>query len=432
MATQVIMPVLGMAQETGKVVSWLKHPGEPVAAGEPLMEIETDKALMEIPAPVGGILGSILVPAGREVPVAEVVALILTPEEYRAQQAGRVAASPLAPRIAGETGTDLARVKPVGKPIEKVDVLAYLKNQTSSPVAPRRAPASPKARRLAAELGLDLVGLSGSGPEGAILAADVLRKTAEGNPSATPARSGSPVLAPDVGAVAVPATQNGQQQPLSANWRAMAEHMTRSWTTTPQFNLQRTVNAARLLAWHAEVAMHSTRRVTLSDLFVKIAAMALKQHPANNSAWVDGRIVRYAGIHIGIAVAFDDGLVVPVVHNADRLGLNEIAAARQELVERARAGRLRPADIQGGTFTISNLGMYGVDSFTAILNSPEAAILALGRIADRFVPVAGQPAVQPMLIVNLSLDHRVIDGARGARFLQTLADFIEEPQRLIK
>jgi pyruvate dehydrogenase E2 component (dihydrolipoamide acetyltransferase) len=211
----------------------------------------------------------------------------------------------------------------------------------------------------------------------------------------------------------------------------MAERMTASWTTAPHFYLVREVNVGRLVAWLEHARTHTGVRVTYTDLLVKLVAAALVRHPRVNVSWKDGGIVQHADVNVGLAVAIDDGLVVPVIHRADTLGLAEIAARREDVVARAQGGKLRPADIQGGVFTISNLGMFGVDAFNAIVNPPQAAILAVGRIADRVVAVNGQPAVQPTMVLTLSCDHRALDGARGAGFLGALADLIEEPLALL-
>ena len=214
-------------------------------------------------------------------------------------------------------------------------------------------------------------------------------------------------------------------------WRIMAERMTASWTTAPHFYLVREVNVARLVAWLGTARKQTGAHITYSDLLVKLVAATLAQHPRVNVSWKDGTLERHTEINIGLAVALEDGLVVPVIARADTLGLKDIATRREDLVARAQAGKLRPADIQGGVFTISNLGMYGVDAFSAIVNPPQAAILAVGRIADRVVPVNGQPAVQPTMTLTLSCDHRALDGARGAQFLGALADLIEEPLALL-
>lgn len=218
---------------------------------------------------------------------------------------------------------------------------------------------------------------------------------------------------------------------VSNIWRIMADRMTASWTSAPHFYLVREVNVGRLVTWRERASKQSGARITYTDLLVRLVAATLGQHPAANASWKDGGILGNTEINIGLAVAITDGLVVPVLHRADTLTLKDIAARREDLVARAQAGKLRPADIQGGGFTISNLGMYGVDAFSAIVNPPQAAILAVGRIADRVVAVNGKPAVQPTMVLTLSCDHRALDGARGAQFLGALADLIEEPLALL-
>lgn len=448
MATNVILPALGMSQDTGKIVQWLKAEGEQVAQGEPLAEIETDKATVEIEAPAAGVLADITAAAGNDVPVGQVIAVILTPEEVASRDRPAVSASPLASRIAAEHNLDIRLVKAAGKRIQKSDVLTYLQTQEPSiasvatpatlvaPVAStngaarvassRLTPASPKARRLANEQGKDLHTITGTGPDGAVLAADVL----------------SAVVQPSI----VPVSVNGDGAQKASDtafastisdvtpgtiWRIMAERTTQSWTSVPHFYLVREVNVSRLVAWREQLLKRATEKVTYTDLLVKIVAVALHQHPRLNASWREGKIVMQEGVHVGLAVAVEDGLVVPVIHQADTLAVSDIARRRMELVAKAQAGKLRPQDISGGTFTISNLGMYNVDGFNAIIQQPQAAILAVGRIAERVVPLHGQPSVQPMMVLTLSCDHRVVDGARGAQFLDTVAALIEEPLGLI-
>ena len=310
-------------------------------------------------------------------------------------------ASPLARKVAEQHGVDLARLKTPSGRIEKADVLAFVEKQKAGAVA-RLTAASPKARRLAVERGVDLHVLRGSGPDGAVLAADL-------------AAAAPRAAAPGVGNV----------------WRIMVERMTQSWTTAPHFYLVREVNVGRLVTWRERAIKQTGARITYTDLLVRLVAAAIAQHPRVNVAWTDDTIVARTDINVGLAVALDDGLVEPVLHRADTLSLAEIAARREDLVTRAQAGKLRPADIQGGGFTISNLGMYGVDAFSAIVNPPQAAILAVGRIADRVVAVNGLAVVQPTLVLTLSCDHRALDGARGAQFLGALADLIEEPLALL-
>ncbi len=476
MAIDVILPALGMSQDTGKIVQWLKAEGERVAKGEPLAEIETDKATVEIEAPADGVLAHVSAAAGDDVPVGQVIAAILAPgevsmgnvaqgqEQQRSQDSSRetamqpgpmistaparpsqdratpppsieattrqpdVAASPLASRIAAEHNVDLSQVKSVGKRIQKADVLTYLQNNEHAPstkMPARLTMASPKARRLAGEQGKDLSAIKGTGPGGAVLAVDVLAAAVQ----APPVEVARVVPAVEMTA----ATANGTNDlALSNTWRIMAERTAQSWTSVPHFYLVREVNASRLITWREQILQRSTEKVTYSDLLVKIVAAALRKHPRINASWNDGKITLKQEIHVGLAVAVEEGLVVPVIHQADTLGLGEIARQRVELVAKAQAGKLRPQDISGGTFTISNLGMFNVDAFNAIINQPQAAILAVGRITERVVPVNGQPAVQPMMVLTLSCDHRTVDGARGAQFLDTVVTFLEEPLGLLE
>lgn len=445
MATNVIVPALGMAQETAVIIRWLKQEGETVTSGEPLVEIETDKARVEVEARASGILARVSAAVGAEIPVGQVIATILTLDEalpdtaaLDGAAAGRaaapvsrpaallprspdVAASPVAARIANEHHLDLSLIEHSRKRIQKADVLTYLQQQGSAqtlPATSRLAPASPKARRLLAALGIDAAAIRGTGPDGAILAADVLAAQQQRQ------------TAPAAQAVSDP-TGQAHELTISPIWRIMAERTTQSWTSVPHFYLVREVNASRLLTWREQAQKRSSAKVTYSDLLVKLVAATLREHPHLNGSWSGGKIILNDEVNIGLAVAVEAGLVVPVIHDADQCSLSEIAGRRADLVTRAQVSKLRPEDLRGGTFTISNLGMYGVDAFTAIITPPQAAILAVGRIAERVVPVDGQARVQPMLVLSLACDHRVVDGARGAQFLSALADLIEEPLGLL-
>ena len=459
MAKEVYMPALGMNQETGTLLRWLKAEGDSVTKGEPLMEIATDKTDVEIEASASGILRNVTAKEGDEIPVGQVIALIAAPDEVisapkssapapspatppatpsvpsrstppptpaspTAPSSGNGTIAPLTPvaaRMVAEHGIDVSRIKPAGSRIQKDDVLAYLSTQMQPS---GRVLASPKARRLAAEAGIDLASVQGSGPDGAVLAADVLnfeavseeveREVSQAQPAAAPATSGT-----------------GSEVPMSRMWKVMADRLTQSWTTVPHFFLARDVDAKRFKKWHSNAQDRSESKLTYTDLLVKVVAQTLVAHPRVNAAWSDGRIVANDSVHIGLAVAVEDGLLVPVIRNADQLRLEEIAAVRADLVKRAQAGKLGVDELQGGTFTISNLGMFGIDQFSAIINPPQAAILAVGRIADRVVAVDGKPKVRPMLTLNLSADHRVVDGARAARFLDHIAATIEDPMRLL-
>jgi pyruvate dehydrogenase E2 component (dihydrolipoamide acetyltransferase) len=428
MAKRVIMPALGMAQETGLIIEWLKNEGDTVTEGEPLLEIETDKTTAVLEAEASGILTHVTAVAGEDVPVAETIAWILSPGEELPAEAKMesavtaasptptpaasasspppsmpVMATPVAARIAQENGIDLTLIKPAGNKVTKNDVLAYLDGQKSN--GARLLPASPKARRLATEKGYDLKQISGSGPEGAVLTADVL------------------AYQPAVTEAAPAPTPSG----ISQAWRVMAQRLSESWSTIPHFYLTRDVNATGFIDWLPVARKRSPEKVTYTDLLIKTVAAALRHHPRLNAAWINDDIQYNDVINIGLAVAIEDGLLVPVIHEVDTLSVAGIAEARKGIVSRAHEGKLKLHDLQGGTFTISNLGMYGIDAFNAIVNPPQAAILAVGRITERIVPIEGKPAVCPMMTLTLSLDHRVADGARGAQFLDLLANYIETP-----
>lgn len=429
MAKDVIMPALGMAQETGTLLRWFKSEGDAVTKGEPLMEVETDKAAVEIEAPASGMLSSIIAREGDVIPVGQRIAVILAPGEsdvvapsqtkptivsspHADSQSKPLTATPVAARLAAEHNIDLAKVKTNGGQIRKEDVVAYLDAQ-NKPITQTRILASPKAKRLAKENGIDIATVHGTGPNGAVITYDIQSLL-----------TNSPILQSSE-----PITN--YQLPMSRVWRVMVDRLSQAWTTIPHFYLIREVNASRLVTWREKVQNNSVEKITYTDLLVKLTAAALRQYPRLNASWIKDSVVLNPDINIGLAVAVEDGLLVPVIHHADQLSLSQIAARRNELVKRAQANKLTLDDLSGGTFTISNLGMYGVDAFNAIVNPPQAAILAVGRIAERVVPVNGQPDVQPMVTLSLSCDHRAVDGARGAQFLQALADLVEEPLQLL-
>lgn len=445
------MPALGMGQETGLLIEWLKAEGESVTKGEPLMVVETDKATEEIEAAAAGILANVSASPGDEIPVGQVIALILAPGEEAPALASSITSSanedqvssqpsiaeattqspatslsvpqatPLASRIAADHDVDLSRVDAQGDRIQKADVLAYIANQQNQRLvgeAGRLSPASPKARRLAAENSLDLTAISGSGPNGVVLARDI--DNAVVRASVRP-----PMVEPVWPDSAAP--ERLETITMSRKWQIMVQRLVEAWSTVPHFYLKRDVDAKQLIAWRESAQLRSAEKLSFTDLLVKLVAAALKQHPRVNASWRGDQILANQEVNIGLAVAVEDGLVVPVIHKADQLTLNQIASRRSKLVSAAQADRLTLTDLQGGTFTISNLGMFGIDEFSAVVNPPQAAILAVGRIADRVAPVGGQPVVRPILTLSMSCDHRVVDGARGAQFLDTLAHWIEDP-----
>lgn len=469
------MPALGMAQETGTLLAWLKREGDAVQKGEPLMTVATDKTDVEIEATASGILRRVTLREGEDAAVGQIIAWIaaadeVLPGEPTAQSAPpanvqapstpaapvaeppakapvSIAATPVAARMAAEHHIDLRQVPAGGDRIQKEDVLAYLAAQEQPAIAPAiaeagsgRVLASPKARRLAQEHGLTLAAITGSGPDGAVLASDVLA-AAQTKPSTAPAPTVPMAQSARTAITQSPITQSPITQaptapataaiPMSRPWRIMAQRLQQSWTTVPHFYIERDVNGSGLVGWRKGLQARTGAKITYSDLMVKVVALALRRHSRLNASWQDEGIVNNTAINIGLAIAVEDGLLVPVIHQADQLAMTAIAERRAQLVERANSGKLTPADMADGTFTISNLGMFGIERFNAIVNPPQAAILAVGALVDRVVPLQGQPAVQPMMTLTLSADHRVVDGARAAQFLQTLVGYLEDPLSLL-
>ena len=412
MAHSIVMPALEMAQETGKLLSWRKKEGEAIAKGEPLLEVETDKAVVEIESPADGILAGIKAQAGDVIPVGQTIAWIVNagekpPAEETSAASGR--------RMDSKPSSDTAAAAPANNSV------------AASAARVSGARISPKARRLAREHGVDVSRVRGTGGEGEILAEDILAYVAAAGSSASaavqPARAEKPQAEAYI------------SQTLSQVARLMAERTTQSWTTAPHFFVTREIDAGALLAAREKfgpgIEKEQGTRLSHTDLLVAAVAFALEKHPLVNASWAGDRIRMHPEINVGIAMAVDDGVVAASIPGANKKKLGEIAAMRHVLTERARAGKLRPSDISGATFTISNLGMYQVDAFTAIIVAPQAAILAVGRIADRVMPVDGKPGIRPMMTLTLSCDHRVFDGARAASFLNDLAAAIVEPEKLL-
>ncbi|HEX4537949.1 MAG TPA: dihydrolipoamide acetyltransferase family protein [Candidatus Acidoferrum sp.] len=409
MAISVVMPALEMAQETGKLLAWRKKEGEAVKKGEPLLEIETDKAVVEIEAPGDGFLAGITAHEGAVIPVGETIAWLV--------KAGEKA--PALKAVAAPS----ARATSVAPAAERAAAAA---RGAATAAAPTQTPTqiSPKARRLAKELGVEISGLRGTGPDGTITAEDV-QTAADGKKSARASSMAAPASSP-ASSFAAPGSEA-----LSQIARLMAERMTQSWTTVPHFFLTRDVDCTELMATHKKlgpaVEKSNGARLTITDLLIAVVAHAITKHPVMNASWAGSGIRQNSEINISLAMAVKDGVVGAVIRKADSAKISDIAAQRRDLTERARSNRLRPADISGGTFTISNLGMYQVDAFIAIITPPQAATLAVGMIADRVVAAKGKPAIRPMMTVTLSSDHRVLDGARAAEFLNTLTEAIQKP-----
>ena len=458
MAVEVKLPRLGQGMESGTIVRWLKAEGEAVTKGEPLYELDTEKVTQEVEAEADGVLLRILVAEG-EVPVGTTIALIgaegeevdvsafrstapLKPSDKVSQ--AEAAAPPMPAPAAAEAQARAraqaeaqaqtqaqaatAPVPGASEPGDRVSQgLRALAGAPApaGPAAPQRRPgerikASPLARRIARERGVDLAAITGTGPDGRIVAEDVEL-----------AAAAAPPPAPAAPAPAAPAPAPGEVEvvELTSVRRTIARRLTEAWQA-PVFQLTVSADATQLLATHermVERLREGETKPTVSDVLTRLVASALVRHRAVNAHFVEGRIHRYPAVHVGIAVATPSGLVVPVVRDADRRSVLEIAAVRADLVARARAGKLQLADLEGGTFTISNLGMYGIEQFVAVLNPPQVAILAVGAIEERPAVLDGELAVLPQLTMTLTCDHRALDGSEGAEFLQTLKAFVAEP-----
>lgn len=397
MAISVVMPALELAQESGKLLAWLKQEGDAVAKGDMIAEIETDKAVFELESPADGVLAGVKSSAGDQVPVGRTIAWIVARgEQPPADDAADAATLAMQQQARATTAA----------PAPQPSIAASAPAPERGGKGPR---ISPKARRIAEEHSIDVSQIRGTGPDGSITGEDVLNAAA--------AAKAAPKAAPASAAPAAGST-------MSAVARLMAERTTQSWTQTPHFFLVREIDAGGLL----EARKKLGEGFTITDVLISITAHTLARHPKLNATWTGQGIHLNPDINVTIAIAVEDGVAGAVIPKADAASLADIAAQRKQLAERARAGRLRPADVAGGTFTISNLGMFNVDAFNAIITPPQAAILAVGRIAERVVPVNGAPGIRPMLTLTLSSDHRVVDGAQAARFLNDLAEALTRPQ----
>jgi pyruvate dehydrogenase E2 component (dihydrolipoamide acetyltransferase) len=427
MATEVKLPRLGQGMESGTIVRWLKSEGEPVEKGEPLYELDTEKVTQEVESDASGVLLKIAVEEG-EVEVGRTIAWLGEEgEQVDASADGGGDGSPakVEPQEAeaeegaekpGE-GPEMDAERERGR---RAAAEAARDEQPAGDGATRldggRVKASPLARRIARERGIDIGSLSGTGPEGRIVAEDVERAAAEPEPAAAPA----PAVAP---------TGEVEVITLSSTRKTIARRLTQAWQA-PVFQLTLAADMTQVTAARqrmVERLAEGETKPTVNDVLSRICAAALVRHPAVNAHFVDDEIRRFPSVNMGIAVAAPNGLVVPVVRNAERLTVAEIAAARSELVGRAREGKLRREDLEEGTFTISNLGMFGIEEFIAVLNPPQVAVLAVGAVIERAVVEDGVIDVRPLMSLTLTCDHRAVDGADGAAFLATLKAFLEEP-----
>ena len=397
MATEVIMPKLGLTMEEATIVNWFKEEGDPVNNGEAILEIETDKSTVEVEAPASGKLGPLLFPEGSVVPIGEIITYVVGPGEEIPQD---------------KTPPKTASTEEVGRMDETSEP-----QLTNYKIPSGRVVASPIARRLANELGVDLTSVTGTGPRGRIMEEDVRLAAEEVKTSKTSIPTKSP--------------ETEEVRPLESIRKLVVERMTESFSTAPHFYLSVEIDASLLLRMRenliSQIENITKVRPTISDFLIKIASQALEEHPEVNSVWDRVGVRRLTDINIGLAVATERGLMVPVFHHANQKPLHDITSRRKEVVEKARNGKINLTDLEGGSFTITNLGTFAVDQFNAIINPPQSVIMSVGRIKDRPVVINNDIVIRPTMIITLSVDHRILDGADAARFLDTLVGITEDP-----
>ena len=418
MAEIIEMPRLSDTMTEGVIAKWHKKVGDLIRPGDLLAEIETDKATMEFEAPIGGALLYIGAPEGKPIPIGAPIAIIGKPDEDISALLNR-GASPAPPESI--TSPTPAQPQPAATPPPPAEAPARVPASPAlgAPPAETRLKASPLARSMAQKAGIDLHQVHGTGEGGRIIRRDVeayLSHAVATTPVATPAQ---------------PAAAPYQEVPLSQMRKTIARRLTASMQEAPHFYLTRAVSMEAAATWREKLNALSPHKISFNDLIIKAVAMALRKHPYLNAAWMGEHIRLYQEIHIGFAVAVEEGLIVPVLRHADRKGLSEIAAETVLLAQKARERKLAPDEYTGSTFSISNLGMFGIEEFTAVINPPEAAILAIGAIQPTPVVKDGQVVVERRMRVTLSCDHRVVDGATGAAFLETFTQLLEEPARLL-
>jgi pyruvate dehydrogenase E2 component (dihydrolipoamide acetyltransferase) len=452
MATKVVMEALSPTMEEGRLVKWLKNEGDQVKNGETLAEVETDKAIMELVARGDGVLRKRLLPENEAAPVGQLIAVIAAADEnidsLVAGAGGAAAPTTAAPapadvvananESAGASSIPRTAAQAQGEastpPQEKTGTApaAPTGGQPAVPSAPSpeagnggRTRSSPLARRLASESGLDLQAVQGSGPGGRIIKRDVEAAVAAG----PVARAGAPAQAP---AGARFTGQDSRDVPLTQIRKTIARRLSESIGPIPTFYLTAELDMERVAEMRTAMAgLGDEFKVSFNDIVLKAVATALAQQPEVNAHWLGDKIRYFNRVHLGMAVAIEDGLITPVIFDADRKRMSEISREARELAKRARDRKLKPEEYTGSTFSVSNLGMFGIDQFTAIINPPEVGILAIGALEDKPVVVDGQLVHRKRMRVTMSCDHRVVDGALGARFLQTLRRLIENPLMLV-
>ncbi|MDN5796257.1 MAG: 2-oxo acid dehydrogenase subunit E2 [Intrasporangium sp.] len=425
---EVAMPRLSDTMTEGVLARWLMSEGDDVHVGDILAEIETDKATMDLEAYEAGPLTKILVEAGATVPIGQTLAII-----GEASEGGAAASEPAEPKAedAAQPTEPKADESSSGAPSDAGPGRAAAPDAAASQPT-GRVRATPLVRALAREQGIDLTTITGSGPSGRIVRADLQAAGRQAPAAETPAGAPAAPSAPQP--VAAPAPVEGDEKtPLTSMRRITAERLTQS-EAAPHFYLTVVVDAANLLDFRRQLNAQLESdgvRVSVNDLLVKACSVVLRAHPEVNTFWGGDHLLTRANVNVGIAVAIDQGLIVPVIRDADRKTVREISAEARALGERARAGRLTPDEFSGGTFTISNLGMFGISEFTAVINPPESAILAVGAAVETPVVKDGELAVTTTMRMTLTVDHRVLDGAVAAAFLRDLVQVLEEPLRIV-
>lgn len=452
MATKVIMPKLSPTMEEGQLSRWLKKEGDKVSMGEPLAEIDTDKATMEMQALGNGVLRKILIQEGESAPLGQLIAIIGEPDEDISSLTSEAAATQTttAPPTEDASTTESARpeASPATTPDESktktdVDVSGNGggKSQPVEVASSGRLIVSPLAARMAAEAGLDLRSVKGSGPGGRIIKRDIEGVIAGKSEAAAAAPAATPASVPKLRAVdggaqkqakeALPASTY-HDEPASEMRRTIAKRLVTSLGPVPHFFLTTEIEMDRAAEMRSAIKeLEPDLKISVNDIIIKVAAAALIQHPQVNASFQEKVVRYYDHADIGVAVAIPDGLITPIVRSADQKSLSEIAAEVRDLAERARNRKLRPEEFMGATFSISNLGMFGIDEFTAVINPPEGAILAVGAMSPKPVVRNNEIVIRQMMRVTLSCDHRVIDGATGAKFLQTFKKILENPLFLV-
>jgi pyruvate dehydrogenase E2 component (dihydrolipoamide acetyltransferase) len=414
MSNQVTLPRLGQGMESGTIVRWLKAEGDTVEKGEVLYELDTEKATQEVEAEASGVLLKILAGEGEEIEVGTAIAVIGEKGEEVAEEP-----APAEEPKAEEPKAEEPRAEEPKAEEPEPEEPAVEAPAPAAAANGGRVKASPLARRIARERGIDLAALTGTGPEGRIVAEDVERAE----------KAGAPTAAAPAAAAAAPPSGEVEVVPLTGMRKAIARRMTEAWQA-PVFQIAMTADmtaAIRLREGLVARMGEGDAKPTYSDILTKVCAVALMRHRAVNALFAGEEIHLMPSAHVGIAVAIPNGLVVPVLRNCETKTIPQLANERADLVARTREGRLRQDDLEGGTFTISNLGMYGVERFVAVLNPPQAAILAVGAIEERAVVREGELAARPVLELTLSCDHRTVDGATASEFLRTVKQFLEEP-----